>query len=159
MPNITFYQLDTESQDDINRIICDLCYSYYKNNRNIYLLCPDLNYCYQLDEYIVNYHKQKFFPYNLLGEGSIPPAPINIGHITTNKLKYDILINLHNIIPDNFTKYKEIIELVAKNTTMRAISREHYKHYNKFSCKIEFTANITTNIIKDSTTVEVINEQ
>jgi DNA polymerase-3 subunit chi len=154
MPSIVFYQLDTESQDDINNIICDLCYSFYKNNRNIYILCPDLDYCHQLDEYIITYQKNNFFPYNLLGEGPIPPAQICIGHSETNKLKYDILINLHSIIPNNFTKYREIIELVAKNTTTRALSREHYKHYHKFSYNIVFTKDI-----KNIKGVEVINEQ
>lgn len=137
-PNINFYQLDTDKQANINQIICDFCFDFYQQNRTLYILCPNLEYSHELDEFIINYIKDKFFPYSLYGEGPIPPAQICLGIEPTTKLKYDILINLHSIIPDNFIKYREIIELVAQNEQMRSLSRAHYKHYRQHNCDVKF---------------------
>lgn len=138
-PKVTFYQLNSEHTTDSQQLICDICFDYYsQNKRNIYILCPSIDYLYNLDEYIVNYQKKAFFPYQILAEGPIPPAPICLGTDTTTKLKYDILLNLHSIIPSNCNKYREIIELVPQDEQDRLISREHYKHYKKLAFNITF---------------------
>lgn len=150
-PKIEFIQLSTDKQSNINNIICRLCYENYQNKRNIYILCPNQNYLLQLDEHIINYQSSYFFPYNIYGEGPIPPANIVVGIDTPTNLKYDILINLHSIIPDNFIKYKNIYELVSQKQEYRKISREHYKHYQKYNLDIDFIQDdIELNRVKDN---------
>ena len=140
MANIQFYQLPTCDPQQIHQLTCDLLYQYHLKNHFIYVLCPSQEYLYQLDEYIITYQETNFFPYQILGEGPIPPAPITLGTVATQqltlKLKYDILVNLNDIIPDNFNKYKKILEFVPSDTQHRAIAREHYKHYSKYNCQI-----------------------
>lgn len=136
--NISFYELNNSDENELFKIICDLCFKFYNLNRNVYILCPDTPNCHKLDEYIINYQINNFFPYQIYGDGPIPPAPICLGTDAATKLKYDILINLHSIIPDNFVKYKQIIEFVAAKPDMRAIARLHYKHYKKLGKTVEF---------------------
>ena len=135
---VTFYQLQNDDQTDINQVISNIVFKAFKNNRKVYILCPDQDYCLQLDEYFINYHQSAFFPFQLYGDGPIPPAPICLGFATSTNLKYDILINLHSWIPADFKKYREIIELVPCKSELRALTREHYKHYKKFQCHITF---------------------
>lgn len=137
-PKISFQQLNTNTQSDINKLICDICYNSYTKKRHILVLCTDTEHLSQLDEYIINYQKKYFFPYSILNEGPIPPPPITLTTESTNKLKHDILLNLHSIIPDNFIKYREIIELVPCDEQDRTLTREHYKHYKKHKLNIEF---------------------
>ncbi len=136
--NIFFYKLNCSKNDELFKTICDLCLQFYNTNRNVYILCPDKLTCEKLDEYIINYQINNFFAYQIYGDGPIPPAPICLGVDITTKLKYDILINLHSIIPDNFVRYKHIIEFVTDENKMRFIAREHYKHYKKLGLPIEY---------------------
>ncbi len=134
--HIHFFPLSSENTTQIFYTICNLLHIHYSNKHNIYILCPDQDYLYQIDEFIVTYQETNFFPYQLLGEGPIPPAPICLGTEHIHKLKYDILLNLSDEIPENFKKYKKIIEFVPALAEQRGIVREHYKHYAKYNCPI-----------------------
>jgi DNA polymerase-3 subunit chi len=149
--NITFLQLDTDDQSDINKITCDLIYQFYKNKQDVYILCPSIEYTYQLDEYILTYIEKNFFPYQLVNSNLkfntlVPNTPC-LSHepATTLKLKSHTLINLSTIIPDNFIKYKNIIELIPKQPENREISREHYKHYIRYTKNINIINSLDLN--------------
>ncbi|MBP9721771.1 MAG: DNA polymerase III subunit chi [Gammaproteobacteria bacterium] len=146
--DISFYFLNNLN---LNLLICSLITQYYHSKNHIYILCDSKLACYDLDEYIINFQQEKlksnFFPYQLVLSdepvGPIPPAPICLGHEANQdlsfKLKYDILINLAQIIPHDFLRYKKILEFIPGdlNKEARIVAREHYKHYIKFNCHIQ----------------------
>ena len=136
MTTITFHQLVSTDPEQINHKICDLLFSFYNLKHHVYILCPDQEYMHELDEFIITYQATNFFPYQLLGEGPVPPASICLGTETLHKLKCDILINLSQAIPDNFKRYKKIIEFVPAEPELRDLARLHYKHYAKYNCPI-----------------------
>lgn len=173
MSEIIFYKSNDNTEQQYQQI-CEILSNSYNNNRFVYVLCPNAEYCYNLDEYIINYISESkpnpnitknnnFFTYQLFqannnqntnnylyNSTNVTLSYIShISHIDNNieirpNIKYDILLNLSKNIPSDFIKYKTIIEFL--NNIDINISRDHYRHYAKYSTKYNFDIKIKEHV-------------
>lgn len=129
MPRIDFYILQESDVKTRLDFTCRLTEKAYKNRHRIYIHTEHQADTHMLDELLWTYREDSFLPHNLVGDGPEPAPPIQIGFQLKPEKQRDILINLSTIIPEFYTQFARVIEIVSSNETIQTISREHYRTY------------------------------
>lgn len=129
MPKIDFYILATDNENDYFDFVCRLIEKAYKNQHRIYIHAENRAMAHQLDELLWTYREDCFLPHHLYGEGPDPAPPIQIGFDIKPDKHRDILINLHKTIPDFFTQFSRVCEIISNNPENQAAARERYRDY------------------------------
>jgi DNA polymerase III subunit chi len=129
MPKIDFYILATDNENHRLEFVCRLIEKAYKNQRRIYVHAKDRDAAHQLDELLWTYRDECFLPHHLYGEGPNPLPPIQIGFDIKPDQHRDILINLHSTIPDFFTQFSRVCEVISNDPDCQAAARDNYRAY------------------------------
>lgn len=59
----------------------------------------------------------------------LPLPPVLIGTGEPPDSHHDVLINLATAVPDYFSRFERVLEIVAGDAAQRAAARSHYKFY------------------------------
>ena len=129
MTNTVFYILEESSIMQRLRLACRLLEKAYKNRHRIYVNAVDEKQAHLLDEMLWTYKDDTFLPHNLYGDGPEPAPPIQIGFGITPDKQRDILLNLSPDVPDYFSQFARLLEIVSSDSVIQAAGREHYRHY------------------------------
>ncbi len=129
MPRIDFYIMQEGGQKSRLDFTCRLIEKAYKNRHRVYIHTENQNDAFMLDELLWTYRDDSFLPHNLAGDGPEPAPPIQIGFQLKPANQRDILINLSHKIPEFYTQFARIIEIVSHDETIQTLSREHYRAY------------------------------
>lgn len=129
MPKIDFYVIESSHSADRLQMACRLTEKAYKNKHRIYIHANHQAEAHQLDELLWTYREESFLPHNLLGEGPDPAPPIQIGFELKPPQHRDILLNLNDTVPEFYTAFSRILELVTNEANVQALARERYRFY------------------------------
>jgi DNA polymerase-3 subunit chi len=129
MPKIDFYILTTDSETERLAFACRLIEKAYKNQHRIYIHAETQTLAHTLDELLWTYREDSFLPHNLYGEGPDPAPPIQIGFAAKPEKQRDIMINLSTGIPEFFTQFARVCEVINNTPEAQAAARENYRHY------------------------------
>lgn len=134
-PQVDFYLLNAPETDAFWMFSCKLIEKLYQNKHRIFIWCEDKTQAEHLDESLWIFKPESFIPHNLQGEGPEPPPPVQIGHDGIPRGFNDVLINLADPIPEFYSRFKKVVEIVKSNEHEREVSREHYRQYKK-ACSV-----------------------
>lgn len=123
-----FYLLENE-QPSKWHVACRLLEKAYLKRHSVFVFCDNQKDAEHLDELLWTFKEDSFIPHNLMGEGPIPPPPIQIGYSTEPRGFDDILLNMAADIPAFAGKFKRIMEIIAPDTASKELGRAHYKAY------------------------------
>lgn len=126
---IDFYVLQQPDIKSYQDLICRLAEKAYKNRNNIYIHTNNQKEAHQLDELLWTYRDDSFLPHNLVNEGPDQTPPIQIGFAEKPENHRDILLNLHQSVPEFYLNFSRILEVVAADAESQAMAREHYRFY------------------------------
>ena len=129
MPKIDFYLLENPGVTTRLDFACRLTEKAYKNKHRIYIHASNQAEAHQLDELLWTYREDSFLPHNLLGEGPAPTPPIQIGFNQKPDNHRDILLNLNETVPEFYSGFARVLELVPSDTAAQALARERYRFY------------------------------
>lgn len=129
MPKIDFYILSENATDAHFKLACRLVEKAYKNQHRIYIHTANQTDTHRMDELLWTYRDDSFLPHNIYGDGPDPAPPIQIGFAVTPDKHRDILINLSSTIPEFYTQFIRVLEVVENNPTIQERARENYKIY------------------------------
>jgi DNA polymerase-3 subunit chi len=129
MQKIDFYIIEDPNPTARLRLACRLIEKAYKNRHRIYVHADNKTQAHQLDELLWTYREDSFLPHNLYGDGPEPAPPIQIGFDATPDKHRDILINLSKTIPEFYTQFARLLEIITTEPEIQSCGREHYRHY------------------------------
>jgi DNA polymerase-3 subunit chi len=129
--NIDFYLLEQESLSRRQNLCCRLAEKAYQQGQSAWIFVPSIEEENSLDQLLWTYKDASFIPHEVAGQEP-PHAPIVISSTVPPDPAYSILINCHDIIPENFLAFTRILEVLPKKT-----AREHYRHYQQHQCPIK----------------------
>lgn len=129
MTRIDFYLIPESGEKARMNFVCRLIEKAYKLRHRIYIHVENQTDAHQLDEFLWTYRDDSFLPHNLYGEGPEPTPPIQIGFTAAPEKQRDILINLSKQIPDFYSQFTRVIELVTTDPDVQTTAREHYRVY------------------------------
>lgn len=137
LPNrVDFYLLASEHPEERSVLVCRLIEKAYTKGHRVYVHCANQVDAEHIDELLWTFKEDSFIPHNLQGEGPEPPPPVQIGYSKDPRGFNDILINLSQTIPEFYSKFKRIIELVINQEEDKVLSRSKYKTYRSQRCEL-----------------------
>lgn len=134
MTEIDFYILPSDSAEERLRFACRLTDKALQRNYRIFLNTDSTAMAEQLDESLWTFSAGSFVPHRRLAgsEADSIVEPVVIGHQQEPpEAGWDVMINLAEQVPDFFSRYRRVAEVVDGNQQRRDQGRERFRFYRE----------------------------
>ena len=127
MTKIDFYQID---QDDHLLFTCRLIDKIYQQGHSVHVHTKDHSESESLDDLLWSFRPEHFIPHAICdSEPADEDTPIMISHEIEPSQHDDVLVNLSDHVPDFFSRFRRVAEVVPLAESSRAAARISYKFY------------------------------
>lgn len=129
MTQIDFYILPDDQQVDPLHYTCRLIEKVYGLGHGIYLYCSGQAQQQQIDDMLWQLDPTSFIPHSSadLNDGS----PIILGIDNPPDHHGEVMVNLAGDIPNFFSRFRRVAEIVPGNPQNRTKSRQNYRFYQE----------------------------
>ena len=129
MTRVDFYQI--ESAESPLVFACRLIDKVYHSGHQIHVHTNSAEQAEELDALIWSFRRERFIPHACYAkDGSIDEdVSVQISHELEPELHRDILINLSGKVPDFFSRFERVAEVVPLDESSRKAARINYKFY------------------------------
>ena len=127
MTQVDFYVLPDESPFQRMHYACRLTAKALRSGHQVYLHTENEAMAKQVDDLLWSYEPSGFIPHSLATADS--DETVIIGWQNCPGQHNDLLINLSNQIPEFFSRFQRVSEIVVQETQCRNASRENFKFY------------------------------
>ena len=104
----------------------------YTSGQRVLILAADPAQYDTLDRRLWTQQTHSFLPHCGIDDALAPETPILLAAASTHPSALpfsDLLINLTAFLPNNFTQFKRLIEIVSTHEADKAPARERFRHY------------------------------
>jgi DNA polymerase-3 subunit chi len=129
---VDFYVLDSDSDDARLVLACKIVDKAMQADRHVYVHSTSDAEAQKLDELLWTFSQGSFIPHVVVRSeyGTPPLEPVLIGvNQPPGPGRWDVLVNLASEVPEFFSRYERVAEVVDANAARRAQSRERYRFY------------------------------
>jgi DNA polymerase-3 subunit chi len=127
MTQIDFYVLQQDSPVARFHFACRLTEKALNHNHHVVIAVEDESEATTLSEYLWSFKPESFLAHQLQTENG--PAPVMLVWNEDKDQYHDILINLRKDIPDWFSRFQRVMEVVVQEHTCLESTREHFQFY------------------------------
>lgn len=132
MTQIDFYILSSRSDDARLKLACRIAEKAMQLDKHVYIHAESTVQGRQLDELLWTFSQGSFVPHRLLGEGGReqPAEPVVIGcGAEPAQEPWDVLLNLNGTVPEFFSRYARVAEIVDADDRRLELGRQRYRYY------------------------------
>lgn len=127
MTKIDFYQID---QEDHLLFTCRLVDKIYQQGHAVHIHTKSLAESESLDDLLWSFRPEHFIPHAICQDSEPEEdTPILISHEIEPVAHDDVLVNLSDQVPDFFSRFTRVAEVVPLDENSRAAARISYKFY------------------------------
>lgn len=127
MTRVDFYQI--ESDEEPMLFACRLIDKVYRKGHQIYINVQNEQDCTALDDLLWTFRPERFIPH--CRSTSETDAPIKIGCLTEPEDHQDVLINIAGQVPDFFSRFERVAEIVPRSEASRDQARTNFRFYKE----------------------------
>lgn len=127
MTRVDFYQIDSEEAP--LAFTCRLIEKIYRLGHEVHVHVADETAARNLDDLLWTYRKDRFVPHTLKSSGET--APVVIGHDNEALDHHQVLVNLSGQVPEFFSRYERVAEVVPLDKVSRTAARNNYRFYQE----------------------------
>ena len=130
MTRIDFYLLSAQAGDPIHTV-CRLSEKAVAAKKSLYIRVADAASAEKLDAALWTFRQGSFLAHERYHGEPIesPVPPLLIGTVEAPESHHDILINLGDDVPPEFSSFERVLEVVDADPARRGPSRERYRFY------------------------------
>ena len=129
MTRVDFYLLGA-GHDDNGSMACRLVEKIWRLGHRVYLHAADTASAQLLDELLWVFSQGSFVPHGLHTDNSASNEhPVLIGYTEPPSDWNDVLINLAPVVPEWFSRFARVAEVVGPAETDKAQGRDRYRFY------------------------------
>ena len=132
-----FYLLPDDLIKTRDLFLCRLIEKAFTSGRKIYVNAATLEEAQTIDTQLWTFRDVSFVPHAIYNTDLDSSAPVLIGNNAMLSSDFDVLINLAPEIPEFYSKFQHIIELIISDDMQKKIGREHYKFYQQNNYQLE----------------------
>lgn len=139
MTQVDFYILDSDSDDARLRLACKIVDKATQLDLHVFVHSSSDDEARKLDELLWTFEQGSFIPHRVVrGEPDVPPSEtVLIGvNQPPSPGRWQVLVNLAADVPDFFSRYERVAEVVDANSVRREQSRERYRFYRDRGYKL-----------------------
>ena len=132
MTQVDFYILESDSEDARLRHACALVDRAMQQSQHVFINSASESEARKLDELLWTFSQGSFIPHRVVREelAAPPIEPVIIGlQQPPAGERWDVMINLAADVPEFFSRYQRVAEVVDGNTVRREQSRDRYRFY------------------------------
>jgi DNA polymerase III subunit chi len=129
MTRVDFYLLANPSQKERETAVCKLTHKAFRLGHRIYILAPDSEQAARLDRMLWTFAAASFVPHALNLDKAGSQLPVVIGQDSPPSDFEDVLISLADEVPDCFSRFQRIAEVVGDTETDKRRARERFRFY------------------------------
>lgn len=131
MTEIDFYVLAGDSNEARLTLACRVADKAVQRDHHVLIRPASTAEAARLDELLWTFSQRSFLPHRISTDGAetpIEPVLIDGGSGPIGE-RWDLLINLCPDVPEYFSRYARLAEIVDGDADRRARGRERYKYY------------------------------
>jgi DNA polymerase III subunit chi len=129
---VDFYILENDSEDARLRLACRIVDKATQQDQHVFINSSSDVEAQTLDELLWTFSQGSFIPHKIVRHAvDAPPRErvvIGLNQPPVGE-RWDVLINLAADVPDFFSRYERVAEVVDGNAARREQSRERYRFY------------------------------
>lgn len=134
---VNFHLIDAINTEQIFQAACQLAEQAYRQQHTIYLYVESEDSLRTLDSLLWSFRDDSFLPHRLWSGKTSETAPILLGcPASPSPPAADILINLVTTVPDFYTQFSKVLELIPEEPRARQLARERYRYYKSEGCEL-----------------------
>ncbi len=128
MTRIDFHSNISDKMD----YACRLARKAYLAGNRVVLMTRDASQCALLDQALWTFSAIDFLPHVVAADALAPRTPIVLAASDSEALPhFDILINLSQRVPADFSRFERLFELISQDLEDAAAGRKRYLHYKQ----------------------------
>ena len=110
---------------------CKLAAKASHQGHHVFIHADDEAQAQQLDKLLWTFNQTSFIPHSLATAGTDIKAydKVIIGHDHDPEFKHDVMINLASTIPEFFSRFERVAEIVSGDEEQRQQARQRFKFY------------------------------
>lgn len=130
MTRVDFYILPDETAEDRQAFACKLIQKTSKMGHRIYIHCDSEADAHAMDKLLWSFQETSFIPHRLLqSEDNDNDSLIDIGFGESPGNHHDLLINLTQSVPNFFSRFERVAEIVVQAPEVLTATRDSYRFY------------------------------
>lgn len=131
MTRVDFYILQQNGREARMRFACRLVAKARKHGNQLFIAVQNEAEAKELDDLLWHHAPESFLPHTIFSPGNDAAisAPTVIGHSDDCGDHHDILINLREDIPDFFSRFQRLAEIVVQDAEVLDSARANWKYY------------------------------
>lgn len=134
MTQVDFYILGKSTSRTLEIMVCQLCSKAFEKKMQVYINVRSELQAQQLDELLWSYKAESFLPHqNLLSDNTLTESykiPVLINKGEQIPPGYDqLLINLDSQIPQFFSRFNRVVEIIGQEEEEKQLGRDRYRFY------------------------------
>lgn len=127
MTKVDFYVLQAVATvNEREQFACRLVNKAFKQGHSVYINTDDKANCERIDELLWREPAAGFIPHGVIENGA---AMVNIGCGSDPGAHSQVLLNLADKVPDFFSRFQRVVEIVVFEPRIRELTRANYKFY------------------------------
>lgn len=128
LTRIDFYLTSRDDLGSRDLLVCRIAYKAFKLGYQIHIHSADEEELERLDEKLWTFRDTSFLPHSKCSDAG--QAPITLcTEVPPDNRKAHVLVNLNEKIPEGFSSYERVAEVVRAGEMHRRIAREHFRYY------------------------------
>lgn len=131
MSEVSFYILDSDDDQQLLHLVCNLVSKAYTQATGAYVLMKDMKNARALDELLWTYPPDRFLPHRLADEDEKTNVSIIIGDSLPRECTLPLLVNAKNIAPPVDYGCDRVFDIVQASQKEEA--RIRYTSYRKLN--------------------------
>ncbi len=131
MTRVDYYILSSSEPDDKLHFACRLAEKAYRSGHKVYIHTSNEEDARHIDDQLWAFKPESFVPHNLISEPHNTIPPVQIGHSEDPGHHHDVLINLSKEVPQFFSRFNRLAEIVINHDTDKEPSRQRYRFYQE----------------------------
>jgi DNA polymerase III subunit chi len=133
MTRVDFYVLEETADTARERFACRLAEKAWRLKHAVYLHAASDTEAQRLDALLWTFSDRSFVPHVLesaeLDAELAAATPVRIGAGAAPSFEAELLINLDFEVPDFFSRFERVAEIVGGDDAQRARARERFRYY------------------------------
>jgi DNA polymerase-3 subunit chi len=129
MTQVDFYILAQQASGDRYALACRIVDKAWRQGHRVYLHTNSEAESKHLDKLLWTYREGSFLPHGLLGQTDAQITPVLIGHAQTPGDEHDVLVNLATDLPEFFSRFERVAELIDHDPAIKQSGRERFRTY------------------------------
>lgn len=137
MTRVNFYISPNQAAEASLQLACRIAEKAYGKQSRVYVHTNNAEQAGRLDDLLWVFRQGSFIPHCQSSDENRQEAAVLIGYDGLPEIQPDVLINLADEVPNFFTRFERVAEIVSGNEASRQAARERFKFYRERGYPLE----------------------